>query len=191
MGSPGVDDRGYFWDLSSGGRINIHNAGPYVAMCLLSKLEADLDREDARLGIHYPEFGEEGAEDFEPQPRWRLVVGMTADGKQPHVIESKGGPYHEGDLGQSIIGFDTNHQPIWAGRGSTDYLSTLLATNPDLITLFHARPDIARGIQDGTITIRYSMVIAPGGNEPSTITDFIIDPDRLRLDHLGTGQLYY
>jgi len=177
-----------WWDLPTGGRWEISRTDRYVRIELLSKEAADLERDEALLGIGPDRVL--GEDDPTYQSPWGLVVGLSADGTKLQIIESKGETWDGITTGGAIIGFDENNQPIWADRGSTDYLDHLLHWNTDLITLFHHRPDIANGLRDGSITIEYAMSYAPGDGT-STYTPFIIDPTRLHLNNLipGSGSL--
>jgi hypothetical protein len=184
-GRPASRGEKCWWDLSGGGRVRVTDSERYVGMDLLSKDDADLERMEARLGISPDRvLGEDDEEAV-----WSVVVGLSRDGRQLQVVESTGGPCDSADLGQRVIGVGRDGVPVYAARGSTDYLSFVLATDPNLMALFQARPDIAEGIRSGAIGIRYSMVVA-SGDGTSTATDFVIDRDRLQLSHLGQGQGY-
>ena len=82
------------------------------------------------------------------------------------------------------MGYDAAGNEIRAPQGSVEYLNDLLAKDKNLHALFEARPDIADGLCDGTITIEYELVKAPGDGT-ATVQDLPIDPSQINLDFLG------
>jgi len=111
------------------------------------------------------------------------VAGLSPDGKTLIIVEAKGGSSQLSATGR-VVGCDAAGNKIRAPQGSVEYLNDLLAKDKNLQALFEARPDIADGLRDGTITIEYKLVKAPGYGT-ATVQDLPIDPNQINLDFLG------
>ena len=111
------------------------------------------------------------------------TIGLSADGKTLEILEAKGGSSELSKTGR-IIGEDNSGNPIRAEQGSTDYLNDLLQNDKNLKKLLERRPDIAEGLRNGTIKIRYRVVKAPGDGTAS-VADLFIDNSRIDYSFAG------
>ncbi len=111
------------------------------------------------------------------------VLGLSADGKTLIIVEAKGGGSQLSATGR-IVGSDAVGNPVRVPQGSIDYLNDLLAKDKNLQDLFSSRPDIAKGLKDGTISIDYKVAKAPGDGTAAA-TDLPIDSTKIDLSFLG------
>jgi hypothetical protein len=106
------------------------------------------------------------------------VIGLSADGKTLEVVEAKGGSARLKDSNGRTIGHDAAGNKIWAAQGSTDYLNDLLQKDKNIPTLLENKEELAAGLQDGSIQVRYRLAKAPASGN-ATVADLTIDPSRI------------
>ncbi|MGC5222224.1 hypothetical protein ACPW96_06435 [Micromonospora sp. DT81.3] len=101
-------------------------------------------------------------------------VGLTHDGRTLIVAEAKGGSAELSARGR-VLPDGTR-----AAQGSTLYFNDVFRVDPTLQRYLAENPDVAHGLADGTIDVRYQLVKADGSGSVQ-IEDLALDPEALDL----------
>lgn len=110
-------------------------------------------------------------------------VGLTRDGDTLIVAEAKGGTANLSTSGRALP--DGTRAP----QGSTLYFNEIFRLDPTFQSFLASRPDVVRGLMDGSIDIRY-MVVRADTNGGVHVEDLALDPAGLRLalpELIGAG----
>ena len=121
-----------------------------------------------------------------------LVSGASpGSGKFDHVTYGDNPPrvtFYEAKGGTSALGSGRMVDGVRAQQGSTTYLNDVARSDPRFADAMRSRPELAEGIRNGTVEVRYEVVQAkPDGSV--SVTKLRLDPDRLDLPTPTEGKL--